>query len=272
MSGQPDGREAGAESGPLLRLQADFQSCLLHADPAVEHWIVSTDTVPAAERLGIYQHAYFARLADVLGDDFKALAAYLGEAAFQDMARAYAKTCPSIDPSVRWFGGRLAQFLAGTAPYRGTPMLAEIAAFEWALTLAFDAADVALLTLDRMAGFPADCWGEARIQFHPSVQRFDLNHDVPGYWRSVVKDADSVSPHPQDRAASWVVWRRQTTPHYRILEPDECWAMDALRRASTFDSVCAGLCRWHEASQVPLRFASLLKGWIAEEMIAGISA
>lgn len=262
---------AGAAAGSALAaLQGAFQLYLLRDDPGVEGSIAGTDAGFRAERLGIYRHAYFTRLANVLREDFKALAACMGDEAFADMAARYAKARPSTDPSIRWFGGRLPGFLADAVPYCQTPYLAELATFEWALTVAFDAPDESVIAEEQIAALRAEDWAGARARFHPSVQRLDLAFDVPATWRAVVKDGAKECTPPAPRQAFWVVWRHELTPHYRVLEVDEAWAMDALRAGQDFGAVCEGMLRWQEDAQVPLRFASLLKSWIAAGMIAGI--
>ncbi|MBI2970148.1 MAG: putative DNA-binding domain-containing protein [Gammaproteobacteria bacterium] len=256
----------------LAVLQRLFQAYLMHGDSAVEPWVVGTRAVHARERLDIYRHAYYARLADTLRGDFKALESTMGAESFSVMARAYADAHPSRHPSIRWFGRCLAEFLAGTDPYRATPLLAEIAAFEWALALAFDAPDAAVFSLEEMAALFPESWPAARIQFHPSLQRLDLLFNVPALWRSVVKDGAKAEPHGNTHARPWIVWRRGTTPHYRSLEVDEKIAFDALRQGATFDQACEGLCRAIDEQHIALRFAGLLKGWIRDELVAGIIA
>ena len=77
--------------------------------------------------LGVYRDAYALRLIEVLTNDYPGLLAMTGPADFDRMARAYIAAHPSHHPSVRWFGARLADFLAGTAPYSGLAAAAEMA-------------------------------------------------------------------------------------------------------------------------------------------------
>ena len=76
-----------------------------------------------------------------MSTDFEALIAVLGEEEFRSAARAYVEATPSAFRNVRWYGGKLAAFLRQTQPWRDKPWLADLAEFEWTLTLAFDAAD-----------------------------------------------------------------------------------------------------------------------------------
>jgi hypothetical protein len=266
-----DPKRAGGPPA-LAELQRVFQSGVIGGDRAIEDWVAGSNPAQARERFDVYRHAYYARLTEVLQADFKALQAYLGVEQFSAMVRTYANAHPSRHPSIRWFGRGLAGFLAKADPYQSDPLLAEIAAFEWVLSLAFDAPDAPAVTLDDMAALSAASWPASRIQFHPSVQRLDLCFNVPAFWRTVVKEGATAGLQRGAHARPWVVWRRGTTPHYRSLEGDEKIAMDALRNGATFEQSCEDLCQLLDEEQVPFRFASLLKGWITEELVAGISA
>lgn len=268
------GADPNRSGGPpaLAELQRVFQGCLMRGDRAIEDWVAGPDAAQVRARLDVYRHAYYARLTEVLQTDFKALQSYLGVEQFSALARAYVDAHPSRHPSIRWFGRYLADFLARSDAYQSDPLLAEIAAFEWALSLAFDAADLRVVTLDHMAALSVASWPASRIQFHPSMQRLDLRFNVPSIWRSVVKEGATAEPQQGTQPRPWVVWRRGTTPHYRSLEADEKTALDALRNGATFEQACEDLCQLIDAELVPFRFASLLKGWITEEFVTGISA
>ena len=54
--------------------------------------------------LGIYQHAYRARLVAALRDNHEVLALALGDDAFDAIAQAYIDAHPSRFASIRWFG------------------------------------------------------------------------------------------------------------------------------------------------------------------------
>jgi len=74
----------------------------------------------------------------------------LGDDRFQALDLAYIDAEPSHHFPIRWFGHRLSRFLADAADYQDTPVLAEMAAFEWALRDAFDVADARVLGLDEL--------------------------------------------------------------------------------------------------------------------------
>ncbi|HET9190225.1 MAG TPA: DNA-binding domain-containing protein, partial [Rudaea sp.] len=111
----------------LTRLQDDFQRRVLGGDAAILDAVVGNATADAAERVGIYVHAYSARLVEALENEFLTLRFAAGDEAAAEMLHQYALATPSTHRNVRWYGKDLAQFLRAAAPWRDTPAFAELA-------------------------------------------------------------------------------------------------------------------------------------------------
>ena len=79
--------------------------------------------------LGVYRHAYVARLVEVVRAAHPLLAAYMGDDAFEAMARRYVAGHPSRQPNARWFAAHVPDFL-GEPPFDAAPWLGEIALIE----------------------------------------------------------------------------------------------------------------------------------------------
>ncbi len=125
----------------LAAIEAHFQDNVLTGDPAIDNQIEGDTAEFRNTRLGIYRRAYRLRLIEVLGTDYEVLRAYLGDELFDKLAGDYIAAHPSTFRNVRWFGGKLAEFLRSTPRYAGHPELADLAQFEWSLGQAFDAPD-----------------------------------------------------------------------------------------------------------------------------------
>src|SRR6266404_5978685 len=110
---------------PLRELQALFlRSIATTSDRSDDHrfhpelleLVNARGVLGATQRLGIYAEMYWARLLDVLRDDFPRVAAIVGDDRFTTLAAAYLERHPSTNPSVRWVGGDFAAFLAEHGP------------------------------------------------------------------------------------------------------------------------------------------------------------
>ena len=251
----------------LGALQQAFQAYVLHADDAMRQEVASTLRASAEIRLDIYASAYRLRLIEALQTEYTALHAALGDEAFEQLCMAYLDAHPSSYRNLRWFGGDLSVFLRTTPPYADTPILAELAAFEWAMGLAFDAADAPSLSLPEIAAVPGAAWPAMSFQAHPAVHRLDLHSNAPLLWKAVDAEDDPPPATHATHPVAWVVWRQDLRIFFRSMAVDEAWAFDALRRGATFADICAGLCEWISELQVAQHAAGLLKGWVESGML-----
>ena len=254
----------------LASLQRAFHAYVLHGDGAVVQCIDGAGGADPARRLQIYHDAYRLRLIEALRNDFPALAAATGDEGFDRLARAYIDAHPSRHFNLRWFGARLAEFLEASASFASAPALAETARFEWALTLAFDAADVTPLDAGALAEVPPQAWPRLRVDLHPSAQRIALAWNAAEFWEQV-KDGEApqtVGRLPDRR--TWLVWRRGLSVYFRALEADEAAALECVAAGASFAALCDALCDYGPPEEVPARAATLLQRWLGEALIAGL--
>jgi hypothetical protein len=193
----------------------------------------------------------------------------MGETSLRAALGAYVEAHPSVHRNVRWYGAALDEFLRRTAPWREQPWLAEIAAFEWTLTLAFDAADDAPLEFAKLAALPGEAWAGLRFRLHPSVHLLPLAFNAPAF-RKAVDQGDGVpKPTVTDPPVTWLVWRKALSPHFRALEPAEAWALRAAQAGTSFPDICEGLCEFITPDEAPGTAANWLRAWIEDELVAG---
>lgn len=254
----------------LASLQRAFQRHIYQPGEAMERAVLATPAANAARRLGIYAHAYGSRLVEALRVDYPALEALLGEAEFDRTMRGFIAAHPSRHPNLRWYGGDLAWYLSHSTRWRARPLLRELARFEWALGLAFDAADAPAVTAEEVALVaPAD-WPGLRLRLHPSVQPLRLRGNAPQVWRAAIAGRKTPAAVMRPRPLSWLIWRVGHEPFYRALPPEEAWALGAAARGRDFATLCGGLRRFVGAEHAAQTGAQLLRNWLAEGLICAI--
>lgn len=254
----------------LAELQRDFQRHVDHPGRTMSREVTGGPRAGAARRLGIYAEAYRLRLVEALGNDYPALRAVLGEAGFDGAMRAFIAAHPSRYPNLRWYGGDVAGYLARAPRWRRRPPLAELARFEWALGLAFDAADAPPATAEEVARVPPADWPGLRLRLQPSVQLLSLRGNAPQVWRAAVSGGKPPSAYRRRNSATWLVWRRGFEPFYRALAPAEAWALGAAARGRDFAAIAGGLRRHAGAKGAALAAAQFLRNWLAEGLIRAI--
>ena len=252
----------------LAVTEAHFQDNVLTGDPVIDSQIEGDSAQFRDTRLGIYRNAYRLRLIEVLGTDYEVLHAYLGDALFDTLAGDYIAAHPSTFRNVRWFGGKLAEFLRSTPRYAEHPELAELAQFEWSLGQAFDSPDADAVRFEQVAAVAPEVWAELRFKPHPALRLLELRTNAVAIWKAIDNDDSSCAPETFAEPVTWAVWRKQHSPFFRSLEADEAWALKAMISQATFGDICAGLCEWVAEAQAAARAAGLLRGWVEAGWIA----
>ncbi len=252
----------------LARLQRAFQHHIDWPGAPMQAAVAPGPRADASRRLGVYAEAYRLRLVEALGNDYPALRFTLGEAGFARRMREFVEARPSRHANLRWYGAELSRHLARAAARR--PLLAELARFEWALGLAFDAADAPPATVADVARIPSAGWPRLRLRLHPSVQRVELFTNAPDVWRAAVRHERRLAARRLLEPRSWLVWRKDLEPFYRALSGDEARALAFAARGWRFGRLCGGLRDIVGTDQAAPRAASLLKAWLNEGLIGAI--
>jgi hypothetical protein len=249
----------------LRELQLTFQRFVYSEDSQIAPAIAASGKASTQTRLAIYSEGYRLRLLEALGAAFPMLKTLAGDAEFERYGRAYIERHDSTYTNLRWYGDTLADFLRCDAPTQ--PYLAEMADFEWALALAFDAADQPVLALADCAGVAADDWPGLRFELHTSVQRLNYRSNVTALWTAIQREETPPAYVQALETTAWLIWRRELTPYFRSLSAAESGALDAVSAGETFADLCECLCAWHPPGEVAQAAAVLLARWVGDGMI-----
>ena len=220
----------------LEKLQTDFQAYLYDdvKGAAFKARIINDQKVGAKKRLGIYYDAYRLRIIEALANAYPKLKVLLGDDLFERTARSYIDNYPSTYRNMRWVGDQMALHLQKTLPQY--PIAAELATFEWALGLAFDADDLPILTLQDLAVIPPEDWGDIHLKAHPSVQLLAFKWNVILVWQAL--NLEKTPPKVAKLNEPCVVWRKALDSHYRSIEALEMLAIEKVIVGTTFAKLC----------------------------------
>jgi hypothetical protein len=257
----------------LRRLQRAMQAHVLQGHAGILSELLETPAAGTAQRMDVYTRAYRLRLLEVLGDHYPALKWWLGEEAFDALCTAYIEAQPSASFNIRWYGDRLAAFAAAQTPWREQAAIAEMATLEWAMTLAFDAADASAVAVEDIARIAAQDWPQLTLDFHPALHRVALRWNVAAQRRAMDREEPLPPSQPLEGAATSAVWRDAAgSVVHRQLEADEVRALDAAFQGADFGALCETLLEFCTEDAVALRAASLLKRWVEAGWVLRASA
>ena len=248
----------------LANLQAGFQAYLRDdARSTAFKSIVDDKKVGATKRLKIYHDAYRFRIIDALAAAYPKLQVYLGGGLFEDTARSYLTKTPSVYPNLRWYGEKMPAHLQQALPKH--PIAAEMAYFEWALSLAFDAEDAPVLQLQDLAAVPPEYWGELRFKFQASVQLLALKHNTVAVWQAL--DMEETPPKPEKMTDThWLIWRQDLTSKFRSLTASEVLALQMALASASFGEICEKLFE-SLGDDATMQAAQYLAGWLQAGLI-----
>ncbi|CRM07547.1 hypothetical protein [Pseudomonas sp. 24 E 1] len=255
----------------LTDWQLAFEQHLLAETPTASSGFAASllggPTLDVDTGLAIYHNAYIARLQEVLRHDFRAIHYWLGDDEFASLTQAYVRRYPSAHYSLRWLGQRFPGFILEHLVAAQSAPLAELARLEWAFTLAFDAPQGELLTLNDMALLPPEEWPVLQVTLAPSVQQVLCHFNSVAIWRASKDESDFPDSQALSPAQICLVWRHQNVCHYRSLEPEEACALAGMATTGwTFAELCAALAVSY-AEGAPLQAVTWLKQWVQDGLL-----
>lgn len=230
------------------------------APPAVVDLLHTKPPASSAQRLGIYHHAYRARLAEVLTDSFAKTNLYMGSSAFTEVATNFAVHHPPLTRSLGRYGAGLPAYLA--AQYPDNPELFELAQLDWDLRSRFDSADAPALSA---VTAPQTDWLNWPDPLHPSLLLRRVTSNVAQLWRAI--DADEDVPEVQYTldAKTLAVWRKDLQPHFQTLERNEAMFLQCLMEGQSIEQAANAM-----AQTGVLNAPQTLGQWLQEWLKNGL--
>lgn len=239
----------------------------------MQHAITRGATPPSlsgnARGLEVYRTAWRARLIEALRANYPVLHRVLGDTAFAALADGYLLEHPSQNRSIRWFGDRLPAYVGANRSALPHPAVVDLVRFEWAICLAFDAADAVPLAFETLARTAPEAWPALSFRLQSAYALLPLSWAVAPVWHALVDadDPDTPMPPPEAHEHSVLVWRRALRPMWRTVDPLEARLLKAVEAGETF----AGLCEIALESlgdEAAATVVGHLRQWVADEVLA----
>jgi Putative DNA-binding domain len=251
----------------LAQLQESFQQALLLHSDAVLTQIADGPREPKTKLLSIYRDAYILRLIEFVENDHPLLHAYLGDEAFDAMARSYAAAYPSRYRNAKDFCTRLPQYLSETGPYAAHPEIAELAALEKALNDAFYAKEEAAIGISALANYAPEDWASLRFKPHPSAITLRPGTNAADIWSALKRGAEPPIAVPSG-PHRLLVWR-QDLPKFWVLKEEEAMLWDEAASGVRFGVLCEMAAIYCDPDRAASRAAAYLQGWLSAGLLSG---
>ncbi|MBM81565.1 MAG: hypothetical protein CMJ78_13380 [Planctomycetaceae bacterium] len=264
----PDGIVAGVDS-------EDARSAIAVDGESIETVVTRSESLSAVGRLAVYGDAYFARLLDVLAEEYPAMVHALGEEAFQGLAFVYLQQHPSQSYTLGELGSRFPEFLRTTRPENDdaqrpdwADFLADLATVERTYAEVFDGPGVEgqeLLKPDDLASISQDAWPDVRLETACCLRLLTLDFPAHGYATAVRRETEVLFPNPQPTYL--VVKRRDFIVRRDPVALDEYRLLESLIQGKTIGESIADVAQSTDSDLD--EFAANLQNWFFEWAEAG---
>ena len=249
----------------LPELQRAFKQTLMAYRPDGDNTPVLQSYLSG--RFEIYGEAYKARLLEALKTNFPALHRVLGDDAFRELAHRFIDESPSEYRSIRWFGRELEKIVQDDEGLLPHPALLDLLKMDWALGIAFDAADAVPVTASDLQHVAPQDWAALGFAFHPSLSLLKLDWAVEPIWRAVIKDENTETPEPTADSHYLLVWRQELEAKWRIVDEHEALALNMLGTGRNFGGLCEYLATEGDEARAVVTAAGLLKRWVMDQLL-----
>ena len=249
--------------------------------PEAKEFVKPNDRLTANERLGIYHRQYWYRILDSFNEDFPGLCAVLGERAFQKLANAYLKDCPSESFTLRNLGSRLEPWLAEHPEFAKDKLALalDMIRLEWAHIEAFDNAERKAIGPEDLLELGPDL----AIALQPHIALLQLQYPVDELRIKVATKSEehgrasnavtAPSRHLVRRYARLrpqeiflALHRVEFTVYYRRIECDEFRLLRAIQQYRTIGSALESIADL-APEKVQTWFANWSQlGWLCREV------
>ena len=226
-----------------------------------------------AAGLAVYRNNYRSAVVEAIRATFERTEKLVGEGSFR---RAAAHHC-IVHPPSSWTLDLAGYGFAETCAelFANDPDVAELAALEWAMHVAFTARDTAPFDMVAFAAasaqFDEQDWAELKLEFLPGLAVVKAEHDLVRLWSSLAGEGETPEIERLDAPHYAIVWREGERPVFVLRPLWEGGALIAMQAGVTYGEACAALVEELGEETAIAEAGAMLARWLAEGIVAGIA-
>jgi hypothetical protein len=222
------------------------------------------------DRLDVYSDGYRLRLFEVFASNYPMMKVVLGDNDFQQLGLAYLVQHPSQYANIRYFGDQLADFLVQhNDTYHAA--LAELARFEWGLTIAVDAADATVVNAEMIGRLLPEEWPQIHLRFHPSLQLLWQHWNVTEVWLAAKEERPLPAWCQHEQVLPCLLWRHDNGSYFQNIDEIDAFVLTRYQADAGFELICEELLEQGlPEDEIPQRMANLLQFLLARSAISSI--
>ncbi len=222
------------------------------------------------ERFALYRGNIVAIWQQTLANAYPVLQRLLGADFFNDLARIYGQTMPSLSGNLTELGAALPDFIGSLENCRAYPYLSDVASLEWRVHQAYYAEHSTAITLAELATFPPEQLGELQCRLQPDCALFESPWSVAAIW-SAHQNEPVVFPDNLAEQTYCLIWRQPWQTRWDVqVSPLSCASYVALTALQNGQSLGAAI---EMAVQEDPEFAvqTALADWFSRQLFVSAS-
>ena len=227
----------------LLRFQTDFAAALRDRShtPAMQRWLAGDDEL-VDRRMAIYRANMVAAAEKALVSAYPVIRQVVGDEFFHGLAREYQRGTPSTCGDLNEFGATFEAFLAAFEHVQHLPYLPDLARLEWAVHLAYGAADAPDWDAASLGTVAPEQQAEIRFHWAAGTAIVVSSHPIVRIWTIHQSGYDGEFSVVWDRADTALVSRNGFVVTVDARDPaDAAFIAASLAGAPLGDAAAAAL-------------------------------
>lgn len=168
----------------LSDVQRDFADALRDVGRAVPVAIAQQNGHVSNKRFSVYRNNVYVSLVEALRAQFPVIERLVSYDFFRSMARIYVEQNLPRSPLLFQYGRSFPDFLETFEKVEDLAYLADVARIEFARTQSYHAADASSLSAQELAKIPAERFGGAILELHPSLRLIGSIYPIFSIWRA----------------------------------------------------------------------------------------
>jgi len=230
-----------------------------------------SDAALARERLAAYVNGYPARIFEALDEAFPAVRHLAGDTAFGEIVRRYAARVPAGIYSLSDAGAELPGFLASDPIGARLPFVADLAALEWRIALAFHAHERSRLDPSPLADWSLEQWEIARIELQPSVAIVRSAWPILDLWNLRDTAVSEIDLELVGRAQVVLVFREEFSVSCELVDSAQAVVIEALLEGAPLGAALERLAATSdEGADVSADISADISLWFAAWVARGL--
>jgi len=221
------------------------------------------------ERMEIYSNMYFARIVEILQEDYPAIYSIIGAKKFHSLCVDYLQKHPSKYYDLALVSQHMPAFIQEHPINKDMSYLSDLSKIEWHKLEVLYEANANPCHLDELKKINPEKWGELEFQTIPALRMHSYKWDLMTFWTKFLENSQPPSAEliqSIEEEQNMIIWRKNFNANYLCVAKQEKELLTKLKQKTKFEDICDLISEQTNDDPTQLAGSYLLK-WLENELI-----